>query len=363
METVTQLETSKSYAKNILYGIFATWALFIALESWAAKNPPESETKPTTEPVKKKSAPAIIKHDDTDIETFEAYSPYAANREMPLPPNTPEDSMRLVDQFQKNYRQCNVMKTKEVMNTVSYVTLHSTEGREEWTIKYLSQTGKAHFMILKNWDIISYWPSSWYTGEPLRQINHMGEAWAEKSRAMRNHDGKATFSAVGIEVSALPWEGRTDAQYSSVKKLLEYLSTKYGLMRKDIITHSMCAYSPEHGLMRKQDPAYLDRQKLWLDPGSAQINRDVVAGIIAPNLLGQYKRLRMQKSSAYENRITLSHEEAIEYMKQHSSWVDDAIKLHKERNNWKINPRAHKWRFSDYWMSIEEIDARYWRKD
>jgi hypothetical protein len=252
------------------------------------------------------------------------------------------------------------MKSKPQMESIKHVTLHSTEGREEWTINYLSQVGKAHFMILKNWDIVTYWPSASYMDQALRQINHMGEAWAEKSRAMRNHDGKITFSAIWIEVSALPWEAWTEEQYSSVKKLLEYLSTKYGIMRKDIITHAMCAYSPDHWLMRKQDPAFLEWNKLGLDPWSAQINRDVVAWLIAPNLLWQYKRLRMKKKEVYEWRITLTHEEAIEYMRYHSAWVNNAIQLHRERNNWKINPLAHKWRYPEYWMSIEEIDKMYW---
>jgi hypothetical protein len=104
--------------------MIAVGALFATLETAGAKG--------DTEPVKKKTtAPAPIKHDDRDIETYEAYSPYASNREMPLPPNSPEDSIWLVEQFQKNYRQCAIMKSKPQMESIKHVTLHSTEGREE----------------------------------------------------------------------------------------------------------------------------------------------------------------------------------------------------------------------------------------
>ena len=54
----------------------------------------------------------------------------------------------------------------------------------------------------------------------------------------------------------------------------------------------MVAYNPAKGMMRKYDPFELDREKLDLPPNDIQINKDILAGRIAPNLISMYKRLR-----------------------------------------------------------------------
>lgn len=295
-----------------------------------------------------------INNEDADIVQFEATLPYAQQWNEPIPSINEQDSIRVENQFARNTLRSIAQDKKPTMDTVDHIVLHSTEHqpwKEEETINFLKIAWKMHFIVKRNGEIIQYLPSQ---SDRLVQVNHIGKWDDESSNAMWNHDHFVTFKSIWIEVSALPTQKRSDAQYEALQKLLWYLGKKYNLIQKDIITHTMVAYSKQYGLMRKQDPFGIQWNRLWLAPGSAQINKDIVSWDIAPNLTSMYERLR--KPRVGKNPWwAMTHEEAIAYLQYHYSWVDNAIALHKRRF-WCINPTAQFWEIEKVWWMIADIN-------
>ena len=294
---------------------------------------------------------SIKNNEDADIHTFESWLPYFEQWNQPFPAISSEDSMRLEEQFTKNTLRSKAQDEKPTMNEVKHVVLHSTEYPENLSIVGLQWNGKIHFIIKRNWELIQYLPT---TSNRLVQANHIGKWTDESSNAMWNHNPFVTFNSIWIEVCALPAEQRTEDQYITIKKLLWYLGNKYNLIQKDVITHTMVAYSKKYWLMRKHDPFGIEWEKLWLAPGSAQINKDVVTWEIAPNLVYIYERLRKPKNGK-NPWWAMTHDEAISYLQYHYSWVDNAIALHKRRF-WWIWSTAQHWKIDKVWRMISDIN-------
>ena len=241
------------------------------------------------------------------------------------------------------------------MDSVEYIALHSTEHlvwqKEENVVLFLQKVWKIHFIVKRDGTLVQFLPT---INNNLVQVDHLGKEINKISHASWNHDPNMTYKTIWIEVSANPCQVRTEAQYMTVKKLIEYLWEKYQLTQKDIVTHTMVAYSKKYGMMRKHDPYGIDWGKLWLSPASAQINRDVVAWDIAPNLPSLYERLR--KTRTWSNKIPMNHQQAVQYLQDHYDWLNNSIVLHKQRNWWVIHSNAQRSNDSQARMTIDEID-------
>lgn len=82
---------------------------------------------------------------------------------------------------------------------------------------------------------------------------------------------------------ALKARALTQKQYASLKQLLHWLGHEFNLKKSDIWTHSMVATS-KYGRGRKSDPPILDWAELGLPDNHWQLDQDVLAGQVNPNL-------------------------------------------------------------------------------
>lgn len=259
-------------------------------------------------------------------------------------------------EFEKHLKRFTVrspiLSTKPVMKNVQYIALHSTGTTSPAVVDYLQKTGKVHFEIDEEGNVRTFlapWRSE------LSQQNHLWEGNAPVSCASWMGDHQVTFKTIGVEVRTWPAKRRNEKQYAAVRKLLSYLMEKYKLQKRAAITHTMVAYNPSKWLMRKYDPYDLDREKLWLPPASDQLNTDIIDGRVAPNLISMYRWLR-KETKGVDPGPSLTHYQAIEYLRKHYDWVDNSITLHKQRYGGKVSPRAHLATNKQAWLSIDEID-------
>lgn len=270
-----------------------------------------------------------------------------------LAPLSQEETEQVEKMLSDYTIRCGILKDKPIMEKIEYIAIHSTGSTKPEVITYLWKTGKVHYIVLEDWSIIQYLPSDKNT---LAQQNHLGKWGDPISCASWNRNDQITFETIGIEVMAGPAKKWSEKQYESLQTLLRYLSNKYGVKKWNIISHTMVAYNPTKGMMRKYDPFDVERDKLDLPPNDIQINTDVLAWRIAPNLISMYKRLRKQNYGS-DPWPWYTHEEAIDYMEKHYAWINYAILLHKDANKGQINPNAHLAENPERWESIQEIDA------
>ncbi|MBI4232570.1 N-acetylmuramoyl-L-alanine amidase [Candidatus Peregrinibacteria bacterium] len=83
---------------------------------------------------------------------------------------------------------------------------------------------------------------------------------------------------------ALKARALTEKQNAALKQLVHWLGHEFNLKKRDVWTHSMVATS-KFGRGRKADPPILDWSKLGLPDNHWQIDQDVLAGQIIPNLV------------------------------------------------------------------------------
>lgn len=268
----------------------------------------------------------------------------------PLSQEETEQIEKMIDDYTI---RCTILKDKPIMQNVNYIAVHSTGSTKPEVITYLWKTGKVHYVVLEDWSIIQYLASN---KNALAQQNHLGKWGDPISCASRNRNDQVTFETIGIEIMAGPAKWWSEKQYETLKNLLRYLSNKYNVKKRNVISHTMVAYNPAKGMMRKYDPFELDREKLDLPPNDIQINKEVLAGCVAPNLISMYKRLR-KWSRGNDPGPWYTHEKAISYLENHYAWVNYAILLHKDANNGQINSNAHLAKESERWLTIDELDS------
>lgn len=268
------------------------------------------------------------------------------------PKLSPQEKQELEAHLRKFTIRSAILSTKPIMKNVSYIAVHSTGTTSPAVVDYLQKTGKVHFEIDEEGNIRTFLAPG---RTQLSQQNHLGEGFAPVSCASWNGDHQVTFKTIWIEVRVWPAKKRNEKQYAAVRKLLSYLMEEYKLTKRALITHTMVAYNPSRWLMRKYDPYDLDREKLGVPPASDQINVDVVEGKVAPNMISMYRWLR--KPTKWDDQgPALSHYDAINYLRKHYDWVNNAIALHKQRNGWKVWARAHLANNPQARLTIDEID-------
>lgn len=336
-------------------------AIILTLQSWwSANNEHDSLWKKNSKKNNKENTTYNITgtHNDSDVVAHTNSIPFSYTLDEFIEPLQQTTTDSLEEILEQNTIRSVALNTKSLMNSVEHIVLHSTEHLknqlENNVVIYLQKVGKIHFIVKRDWNVVQYLPSS---TNNLVQIDHIWKEANPNSNATRNEDPNITYKSIWIEVSAHPWQEWSQEQYEAIKKLVQYLGAKYNLQKKDVLTHTMVAYSKQFGMMRKHDPAYINREKLDLPPSSAQINTSVVTGVIAPNLTALYKWCRKQPIWSNPG-LWLSHQDAIIYLENHYAWVNDAIMIHKNRF-WGINPKANHWTNKEARLTIDEINSKF----
>lgn len=109
-----------------------------------------------------------------------------------------------------------------------YVILHTTEGKEEGSLKKVWKRGEAHYFVGKNGSVYRIIQRS-------KIATHAGRSLWEGNRVIDNY-------SIGIEVVGYHDRDITAAQYASLAELLRQLKSLYDISDRQILTHSMVAY-------------------------------------------------------------------------------------------------------------------------
>jgi hypothetical protein len=109
-----------------------------------------------------------------------------------------------------------------------YIVLHTTEGKEEGSLRKITRYGEANYCVS-------------YSGKVYRVIDrskiakHAGRSMWEGRSPIDNY-------SIGIEVVGYHNKDIRDAQYDALRELLRQLKDLYGISDKNVLTHSMVAY-------------------------------------------------------------------------------------------------------------------------
>ncbi len=109
-----------------------------------------------------------------------------------------------------------------------YIVLHTTEGKEEGSLRKIVRYGEAHYCVGlsgKVYRII----------DKLKIAKHTGRSMWEGRSPVDNY-------SIGIEVVGYHNKDIRDAQYDALRELLRQLKSLYAVADRDVVTHSMVAY-------------------------------------------------------------------------------------------------------------------------
>ncbi len=125
-----------------------------------------------------------------------------------------------------------------------YIVLHTTEGKEEGSLRKIVRFGEAHYFVSRSGIVLRIIDKS-------KIAKHTGRSMWEGRRTIDNY-------SLGIEVSGYHNRDITDAQYDTLRELLRQLKSLYRIQDKDILTHSMVAYGRPN---RFQDDNHRGRKR------------------------------------------------------------------------------------------------------
>src|SRR5688572_30735998 len=137
-------------------------------------------------------------------------------------------------------RRLNPQFTKRVRSETRFVVLHSTESRLPSALRtlsrgkvrrgrYLTRGGHAHYLIARKGAIYKIL-------DPKYWANHAGVSmW-------NGLDGLSDYS-IGIELEGYHNIPFSEAQYLSLKKLLNELQEKYEIEDRNVLEHYRVAYA------------------------------------------------------------------------------------------------------------------------
>jgi N-acetylmuramoyl-L-alanine amidase len=188
-------------------------------------------------------------------------------------------------------RRLNPQFTKRVRSETRFIVLHSTESRLPSALRtlsrgkvrrgrYLTRGGHTHYLIARKGAIYKIL-------DPKYWANHAGVSmW-------NGLDGLSDYS-IGIELEGYHNIPFSEAQYLSLKKLLNELQEKYEIEDRNVLEHYRVAYAaPNHYHRsnqrgRKLDPGVdnFERARAGLDD-EYSTDPDVIAGRIggSPELM------------------------------------------------------------------------------
>lgn len=182
--------------------------------------------------------------------------------------------------------------TLGVLKSPKYLILHSTAGSHE----SLYRTQGIHYLVRKNGAI-----------EQIRSetiiIDHAGKMSNKSACAQWNGDGNVSAHSLGIEIETKPNEGLNNAQYKSVRELIEWICSRHQIPLANVLAHSQIGVTKFRGVItgrgRKQDPPNLDWQKLGMPNNYRRVDPDVATGKFPSNLATIRKEMGMRSSGWY----------------------------------------------------------------
>ena len=119
-------------------------------------------------------------------------------------------------------------KKRPLRPYTQYIVLHTTEGKEEGSLRKIVRYGEAHY-------VVSYSGKVYRVIDKSKIARHSGRSMWEGRSSIDNY-------AIGIEVVGYHNKGIRDAQYEALAELLRQLKARYDIADSNILTHSMVAY-------------------------------------------------------------------------------------------------------------------------
>ena len=227
-------------------------------------------------------------------------------------------------------RRLNPQFTKRVRSETRFIILHSTESRLPSALRslsrgkarrgrYLTRGGHAHYLVARNGAIYKIL-------DPKYWANHAGVSMWNGLQGLSDY-------SIGIELEGYHNLPFSDAQYSSLRSLLNELQEKYEIEDRNVLEHYRVAYAEPNRYHQSK------RRGRKLDPGIDNFDRaragladeyrgdpDVIAGRIvgSPELM----RASGHLPSAGENE---EEEDSSEQT------VDrESMQISSSRTAWKI---------------------------
>lgn len=216
---------------------------------------------------------------------------------------------------------------KRVRPETRFIIVHSTESRLPSALRtlsrgkvrhgrYVTRGGHAHYLIARSGAIYKILnPKYW--------ANHAGVS-------MWNGTAGLSDYSVGVELEGYHNVPFSDAQYSSLTRLLEELQEKYGIEDRDVLEHYRVAYAAPNRFHRsnhrgrKLDPGVenFERARAGLDD-EYPVDPDVIAGRIdgSPELMRAGGHLQVSVESEEEDSAEqLAVEEYFQISRTRTAW-------------------------------------------
>lgn len=121
-----------------------------------------------------------------------------------------------------------VNKKRAVRPSTKYIVLHTTEGREEGSLKKIRRLGEAHYFVGLDGRV-------YRIIHRTRIATHAGRSYWDGEKKIDEH-------SIGIEVTGYHNRDITLQQYAALAELLRQLRSLYNVSDNRILTHSMVAY-------------------------------------------------------------------------------------------------------------------------
>jgi N-acetylmuramoyl-L-alanine amidase len=238
-------------------------------------------------------------------------------------------SLKIVD-YQ---RQLSPLFRKQIRIKTRFIVIHSTESSlpsalrtlsrgRLWRGSYVTRGGHAHYLIAKNGIVYRIL-------DPKYWANHAGVSMWEGYQDLSDY-------SIGIELEGYHNLPFSDAQYRSLRKLLEMLQRRYTITDRDVLEHYRVAYSAPNRFHdarmrgRKLDPGFdnFDRLKAGLTDAYS-IDPDVTAGRInvSPTLV---------KAGGYVEPSAEPADEEVEGSVTPAGAEDEGDQITLSRTAWRI---------------------------
>ena len=128
--------------------------------------------------------------------------------------------------------------TRKQRRITKFIILHTTEGSARGALEKLSKNGECHYMVARDGKIYTIIDKN-------RIAYHAGVS-------MWNGQTGLDSMSIGIEIAGYHNKEITNAQYTSLKRLIAELKATYGIDDNRVLTHSMVAYgNPNRWQKRK----------------------------------------------------------------------------------------------------------------
>lgn len=214
---------------------------------------------------------------------------------------------------------------KRLRDTNRYIVLHSTESGLRSALRTLSRRGHSNYLVARNGTIYRILDKKY-------RSHHAG-------LSMWNGETNISSHSIGIELVGYHNDPFTDAQYRSLKWLIEVLQRVYNIPDHNVLEHYRVAYGRPNRWVkkrhrgRKKDPGVFNfnRARAGLtskDPrNSILYDPDVKAGRLIRDPDIDIARVRLVDRGRYDEEVALLSENVI--TRRNSAW-----RIAREEYNW-----------------------------